>query len=132
MLGVLHLGMELDPVEGTVDAGDGLDATGRRGGGDPEAGGYGLHLVVVAAPRDEFVGEAPEEVGVVGDLQLDLAELRSIGGTDLGAETLAHELHAGADAEDGVLRAIDVFRAVAHPAPVAGDVRGPAGEDQAV
>jgi len=93
MLRVLDLGMKVYTVEGTVDAGNTFHLARGRRGGEPEPVRDLLDLVVVRSPYDELVGNALEDIRMVGNLQIHLPELRNGSGTNLRAEVLAHKLH---------------------------------------
>ena len=68
----------------------------------------------MGCPYGDLVGYPLEEIIVVADLQVHLAELGILGRAQLTAEPLTCELHTGTDPEDGELRLIQILAVVTH------------------
>lgn len=99
LLGVIHLGMELDGPDALFFVGDaGQGAGGLRGLG--EAFGQGDGGVAVGHPDVDLGGQAGEEAVVRADADPGVAVFALFGGLDLAAEVMRDELQAVADAED--------------------------------
>lgn len=124
--------MILYSEEGAGEAGYGLDLAGRGGRCEFESFRNRFDLVIVRSPNGEIVGHSREEIGMVLDVKFHFSELGHICRTQFGSEVLAHELMAGADAENGVLRTVEIFAVVAHTVSFARDARCAAGKDETV
>ena len=72
------------------------------------------NLIVMGCPYRDLRRDVLEEIAVIADLQVHLAELRILGGTQSSAEPFACELHACADPENGELCLIQILAVVAH------------------
>ena len=104
VLGVVDLGVELDPIEAPGLVRNGHIGAAVAVGGESEAVRHLGHVVPVAHPGDTLLRQALEEGrgGVV--VGLGLAVFASgivLGLGDLAAQGVGHELAAIADAQDG-------------------------------
>ncbi len=131
-LAVFHFRVILYSEEGAGETGYGLDLTGRRGCGEFESFRNGFDLVVVRSPNGEIVRHSREEIGMIFDVELHFSELGHVCRAQFRSEVLAHELMAGADTEDGVLRTVKIFAVVAHTVSFTRDARCATGKDETV
>ena len=96
--------MELHAVELLLLVRHGGNGTMRGGGGDGEALGYLADVVAVAHPRNAVRGKVTEEdavIAVVGFCFAVFAHSVALGGNDVAAEGIRHQLTAVANAENG-------------------------------
>ena len=132
VLGVVHLGMVLDPVEPPGFVGDGHVGAGAAVGHQGEALGHLGHIVPVAHPGDALLRQALEKLagGVVKGLGLSVLPGGVVlGGGDPAAQGMGHELASVADAQH---RQAQLEEAGIHlGGAVLIDTVGPAGEDEA-
>ena len=103
MLGVHHFRMEQQAVQAALDRlhrDDGGRGTRRR---DREAAWHAAHIVAVARPDAELVGNPFEQPRGDRPCHADgrVAELALARPPHVAAEQARHQLHAVADAEDG-------------------------------
>ena len=129
VLGVLDLGVKLEPVEspdGILERGDGCVRRSRR---DCKALRNGLDVVAVAHPdrlgRAQRAQEAP-----AGHVDHGPAVLPARSAPDLAAESAGHELHSVAESQDGNAEVENAF--VAPGRVVVVDARRAAGQDDSL
>ena len=104
VLGMVHLRVVLNPIEPPPLVGDGHVGAGIGMGHQSKALGHLCHIVPVAHPGDAAVGQVPEETAVrivVGHGFSVLPGGIGLGGGDLPAQGLGHELAAVADTQHG-------------------------------
>ncbi len=132
MLGVLHLGMELDTVDRTVPTSYRFIRTGGRRSRHIESLWDDLDLIVMGCPYLERVRETFEQVIVRGNLETNAPELRNGAWTELPAEMLADELHACADSEYREIRLVEILSVVPHARGVARHAGSSSREDETI
>ena len=101
---MVHLRVVLNPIEPPPLVGDGHVGAGIGMGHQSKALGHLCHIVPVAHPGDAAVGQVPEETAVrivVGHGFSVLPGGIGLGGGDLPAQGLGHELAAVADTQHG-------------------------------
>ena len=103
VLGVIHLGVELNAVKTPLFVADGNRGAGVGMGGQREALGHLFHIVAVAHPSDALLRKALEELAVRVEIGFGLAVfpggvLRP--GGDLAAQMVGQQLAAVANAKN--------------------------------